>query len=432
MERMSPRSVRSAVVLVAALALGVVACVGPTGTPSPAPSSAAPAASASLSTRTDAPSASPSASVAPSEPFDPAAVSVELESVVEGLSEPLAVVNAGDGSGRLFIAEQGGRIQVVHDGQLAAEALLDIGDRISSGGERGLLGLAFHPNFPEDPRLFVDYTDRSGNTVVSSFAIDLGNPGRADPDSETPILAIEQPYPNHNGGALAFGPDGFLYVSTGDGGSGGDPHGNGQSLETLLGKILRIDIDTTDGDRAYSIPADNPFVGRDGARPEIWLTGLRNPWRMSFDRGTEDLWIGDVGQGSWEEVDVARATAGGGANYGWNRMEGSHCFKPADGCRSDELILPVTEYGHDEGCTVIGGNVYRGSEQPLLIGGYLFADYCSGRIWAIDAASDGPTKPTLVAESGATLSSFGEDEDGELYATDLASGQLYRVRATAR
>jgi glucose/arabinose dehydrogenase len=367
--------------------------------------------------------------VAPAGPFDPEAVSIELESIVEGLSEPLAVVNAGDGSGRLFIAEQGGRIQVVHGGQLAAEPLLDISNRITSGGERGLLGLAFHPDFPLDPRLFVNYTDRNGNTVVSSFAIDLGNPGRADPDSETQILGIEQPYGNHNGGAVAFGADGYLYVSTGDGGSGGDPHENGQSLRTLLGKILRIDVDATAGDRAYAVPAGNPFVGRDGARPEIWLTGLRNPWRLSFDRLNGDLWIGDVGQSAWEEIDVARAAAGGGANYGWNRMEGSHCFRPSDGCRTDELVLPVTEYSHDEGCTVIGGNVYRGTEEAGLAGGYLFADYCSGRIWAIDAASDDPTEPTLVADTGATLSSFGEDEDGELYATDLSSGQLYRVRS---
>jgi glucose/arabinose dehydrogenase len=430
MVAMSPRSVRSVLVLGATLALAVVACGGTNGTQSPAPSPSAPVASASPSgAGAGSPGPAASASVAPAGPFDPGAVSVELESIDEGLSEPLAVVNAGDGSGRLFIAEQGGRIQVVHDGQLSAEPLLDIGDRISSGGERGLLGLAFHPDFPDDPRLFVNYTDRNGNTVVSSFAIDLGNPGEADPGSETPILGIEQPYANHNGGALAFGPDGFLYVSTGDGGSGGDPHENGQSLGTLLGKILRIDIDTTDGDRAYSIPADNPFVGRDGARAQIWLTGLRNPWRLSFDRLTGDLWIGDVGQNAWEEVDVARAGTGGGANFGWNRMEGSHCFRPSDGCRTDELVLPVTEYSHDEGCTVVGGNVYRGTEESLLVGGYLFADYCSGSIWAIDPASDGPTEPTLVADTGATLSSFGEDEDGELYATDLASGQLYRVRA---
>jgi glucose/arabinose dehydrogenase len=432
MEVMSPRWLRSLVALSATIGIVAVACVGTNATPTTAPATSSPPPAVSPSAAGSPSSPPASASSGPAAPFDPAIVSVEFESIVEGLAEPLAVVNAGDGSGRLFIAEQGGAIRIVHDGELAAEPLLDISDRISSGGERGLLGLAFHPGFPDDPRIFVDYTDRDGNTVVSSFAIDLGNPGQVDPGSETPILAIEQPYPNHNGGALAFGPDGYLYISTGDGGSGGDPHGNGQSLSTLLGKILRIDVDETDADRGYSIPAGNPFVGRDGARPEIWLTGLRNPWRMSFDAANGDLWIGDVGQDAWEEIDVARSSAGGGANYGWNRMEGSHCFRPANDCQADELVPPVAEYGHDEGCTVIGGNVYRGTEETLLAGGYLFADYCSGRIWAIAAASDGPTMPILVGERSGAISSFGADEAGELYATDLGSGQLLRVRAVTR
>jgi glucose/arabinose dehydrogenase len=411
-----------------AVIMGIAAgCGRPNGTPQPAsPSLAAPTAAGS-----QAPTASASPSPATGGPFDPESLSVTLESVVEGLDEPLAVVNAGDDSGRLFIAEQGGRIQIVTEGRLSDSPFLDIADRISSGGERGLLGLAFHPDFPTDSRLFVNYTDTDGNTRISSFTLDPANPERADPGSEQRLMFIEQPYANHNGGAVVFGPEGYLYVATGDGGSGGDTHDNGQSLATLLGKILRIDVDKPEGDRAYAIPADNPFVGRDGAEPEIWLYGLRNPWRISFDRTTGDLWIGDVGQGDWEEIDVARAGVGG-TNFGWNRMEGSQCFQPPDGCQTDELALPATEYGHDLGCTVIGGSVYRGTTQPLLAGGYLFADYCSGRIWAIDPGVTEPAEPILVAESGATISSFGEDEAGEMYATDLSSGQLYLVTASPR
>ena len=246
-------------------------------------------------------------------------MAVELEPVVGGLEAPLAVVHAGDGSGRVFVVEQAGRIRVVRDDRLADEALLDISNRISAGGERGLLGLAFHPDFPDDPRLFVNYTDPNGDTVISSFPVPDGD--QADASAERVLMNIAQPFANHNGGAVAFGPDGMLYIATGDGGSGGDPHGNGQRLDTHLGKILRIDVDATDAG-AYGVPADNPFVSRPGAEPEIWHYGMRNPWRISFDRETGDLWIGDVGQGAWEEVDHAPAGTGG-LNYGWNLMEGS-------------------------------------------------------------------------------------------------------------
>jgi glucose/arabinose dehydrogenase len=413
------------------LTLAVIACGPTSGTQRPQTSgSIAPTRSFAPPTSVPSGGSATSASIPPAAgPFDASTVAIELEPVADGLESPLGVTNAGDGSGRIFVVEQGGRIRIVRDGRLASEPFLDIGDRISSGGERGLLGLAFHPDYPKDPRLFVDYTDANGDTQVASYTVDPSDPDRADPDSEVRLLSIEQPYPNHNGGAVLFGPDGFLYVSTGDGGSGGDPHGNGQSLGTLLGKILRIDVGSGGGGAsAYSVPNDNPFVGRDDARPEIWLYGLRNPWRMSFDRANGDLWIGDVGQGEWEEIDVVRAGTSG-QNFGWNRMEGSHCFRPASGCDTTDLVAPIAEYGHDVGCTVIGGNVYRGSDQPRLVGGYVFADYCSGRIWAIAAASDGSTEPVLVAETGATLSSFGEDEEGELFATDLSSGQLLRIRA---
>lgn len=363
--------------------------------------------------------------------FNPAGVGLSLEPFVSGFRSPLAVTHAGDGSGRLFVAEQEGSLRILQDGRLVDRPFLEISDRIKAGGERGLLGVAFHPKYPEDPRVFVNYTDENGDTRISSFTVDPADPDLADPSSEVRLLFIEQPYPNHNGGALAFGPDGFLYIATGDGGSGGDPHGNGQSLETLLGKILRIDVDRTDGDRGYSIPADNPFVGKSSAQPEIFAYGLRNPWRMSFDRATGDLWIGDVGQNAWEEVDVVRAGESG-QNFGWNRMEGAHCYKPRNGCEDPSLVLPVAEYNRKRGSTMIGGVVYRGSEQPALVGTYVFADFGSGKFWLIDARSDGPTEPVLALEDGPHVASFGEDEAGEIYATGLTTGEIFKVRAVSR
>jgi glucose/arabinose dehydrogenase len=389
------------------------------GTPSPAPTSSAPSEAAS-----GTPSVAP-----PSGPFDPSDLSVTLETVAEGFQAPVAVVNASDGSRRLFVVEQGGLVWIVRDGARLPNSFLDVSGAVSRGGEQGLLGLAFHPDYPTDPRLFVDYTDTNGDTRVSSFSVDSSNPDRVDTGSEVRLLFIDQPYGNHNGGALAFGPDGYLYVALGDGGSGGDPHGNGQKLSTMLGKILRIDVDRTSGDLPYAIPDDNPFVDTAGAEPSIFLYGLRNPWRMSFDRATGDLWIGDVGQTRWEEIDVVRAGSSG-LNFGWNLLEGSHCFRPESGCDESGLTMPVTEYSHMSGCTVIGGYVYRGSAQAALAGGYLFTDYCSGTIWAVNPAADGPQEPVEVGQGGATISSFGEDEAGELYISRLAQGWLLRVVAT--
>ncbi len=331
----------------------------------------------------------------------------------------------------MFVAAKDGRIWILHDGTVASDPLLDIRALVSTGGEQGLLGIAVPPAFPGDLRVFVDYTDVEGNTVVASYNFAASGLDRLDPASAVWILTVDQPFANHNGGALAFGTDRMLYVSLGDGGSGGDPLDNGQRLDTLLGKILRLDVSPAAGARApYTVPPDNPFVGRADARPEIWLYGLRNPWRLSFDRATGDLWIGDVGQNAWEEIDVARAGASG-LDYGWNLTEGRHCFLPAEGCSTAGLTGPVTEYGHDAGCTIIGGSVYRGTQQPLLAGGYVFADYCSGRMWAIPAAADGPIDPVPVGTAGAGIVAFGEDSGGELFAANL-DGTISRLVATAK
>ena len=410
------------------LLVALSACGGsPTGSPSP---SATPPGSL--------PSEDPTASLPPrlsSAPtpgssgtgaFDPSAVRIAFEVAVGGLESPLSVAHAGDGSTRLFVVEQVGRIRVVRDGTLEQQPFLDITDRVLAGGEQGLLGLAFHPEYPDDPRLFVNYIDRSGTTIVSSFAIE-DDPDQAEAGSEVQILRIAQPYANHKGGAVAFGADGMLYIATGDGGSANDPHDNGQRVDTLLGKILRIDVDAGDGEQPYAIPADNPLLDDLDAEPEIWLTGLRNPWRMSFDTATGDLWIGDVGQGAWEEVNVARAGVGG-LNFGWKRMEGVECFQDA-GCEDPAYTLPVTEYDHSFGCSVVGGVVYRGTAVPGLAGGYLYADYCSGNFWVLDPSVEGRTDGRLVLDSGRSISAIGEDEAGEIFATDLNTGELLRIVA---
>jgi glucose/arabinose dehydrogenase len=344
---------------------------------------------------------------------------------------PLGAVASGDGTGRLFIVDKGGRVWIVADGKRAETPFLDIGSKVSTGSEQGLLGLAFHPGYPGNPRFYTDYTNANGDTVVSEWRVSTTDPNRGDPGSERILLTVDQPFPNHNGGDVVFGPDGYLYITLGDGGSGGDPQGNGQRLDTLLGKILRIDVDKAAGGRPYGIPSDNPFQGKAGAKPEIYLTGLRNPWRISFDRATRDLWIGDVGQNAYEEIDVVRAGSGGGQNFGWNRLEGFHCFPSGDSCPTDGLTPPVTEYPHPQGCSVTGGVVYRGTAFPALAGAYLLSDYCSGTIWAIDAAAAETRDPTVVGESKRSISSFGEDEAGEVYVTDLG-GQLLRIVARAR
>lgn len=347
------------------------------------------------------------------------AVAQRLEPALSGLRHPVVIANAHDQ--RLFIAEQVGIIRVAVDGELLPEPFLDIADQVSSGGERGLLGLAFPVDHADSGRFYVYYTDRQGDTTVSRFRIGP-DVNRADPGSEQVLLTQRQPYSNHNGGQLAFGPDGYLYIGLGDGGSGGDPEGNSQNLDTFLGKLLRIDV----SGGGYQVPSDNPFVGIAGARPEIWAYGLRNPWRFGFDRATGDLYIADVGQHAFEEVNVQPAASAGGENYGWNTMEADHCFKPRNNCDQNGLVLPVLSYPHggDWGSSISGGYVYRGSNAPSLKGSYVFADYVSGRIWTAVAADDWNIE--LLLRTGFNISTFGEDAAGELYVADYGAGVIYR------
>jgi glucose/arabinose dehydrogenase len=363
----------------------------------------------------------PSAAPAGAPPAD-----LGLQMVADGFVEPVAVTGAGDGSGRLFVVEQAGRIMVLRGGEVLATPFLDIASRVdSSGNEQGLLGLAFHPGFASNGTFFVNYThDPPGAnpdlTRLSRFRVSAGDPDAADPASEAIILEFAQDASNHNGGDLHFGPDGFLYVASGDGGGGGDPNDRAQRLDSLLGKLLRIDVD---GAEPYAVPPDNPFVGDAGARPEIWAYGLRNPWRFSFDRATGDLFIGDVGQNAVEEIDFQPAASSGGENYGWSCMEGDAAvgFNPCDG---QPLTAPILVYDHGLGCSVTGGFVYRG-----LIGGlhgrYVFGDYCSGRIW-FAAPSSGVWQAGAWQSVGFGLSSFGEDDAGELYLVDRDDGILLR------
>jgi glucose/arabinose dehydrogenase len=417
-------TVRRALLASLVVALLVDGCGVRRAGPTEAPAVTRPSASAAASVGVPP---SVSGSAAPSAPGTPAGDGIGLEVVASLLDAPVDVTTAGDGSGRIFVVEQGGDIRIVAGGKLTPTPFLDIASRLSSGGERGLLGLAFHPDYPADPRFFVDYTDQAGDTVVASFKVDPSTPDQADPGSERVLLTIAQPYPNHNGGALAFGADGMLYVAMGDGGSAGDPQGNGQRMDTLLGKILRIDVldAAASASKPYAIPPDNPYVGVAGARPEIWLSGVRNPWRIRFDHPTGDLWIGDVGQASWEEIDVIRRGTGG-QDLGWNVMEGTHCYG-APTCDQTGLTPPVAEYDHGAGCAVIGGVVARAGAVPAIQDRYLFSDSCSGTIWSLDPAGDGLREPSLILETDRSISAIGLDEDGSVLMTDLSGGQLVRV-----
>lgn len=350
------------------------------------------------------------------------AAAFTFELLVDGLNSPVQLVDVDDGSDRMLIVQQSGQVRVLKNGALLPDPLLDISGQISTGSEQGLLSIALHPDFAKNGVLFIDYTDTNGNTQIERWHISADDPDRADPDTAETMLTVEQPYRNHNGGLLLFGPDGYLYIGLGDGGSGGDPEGNGQDLGTLLGKILRIDIDHTEEDLPYAIPDDNPFLNRDDARSEIWAYGLRNPWRFSFDRETGDLYIGDVGQNTTEEAD--RAPAGkGGLNFGWVILEGPNCYQD-ENCDQTGLTPPFFWYSQDVGgCSITGGYVYRGKAIPDLTGAYLVGDYCSGLVWAVNPETGEASAPV---ESGVSISSFAEDADGELYLVDL-NGAIYQL-----
>ena len=347
--------------------------------------------------------------------------------IANGLNTPVDVQAAPGDRSRLFVVEQTGRIRVVHQGGVVAGTpYLDINDRVGTGGERGLLGLAFHPGFAQNGRFYVNYTDRNGHTRISEFRAAPGAE-TVDRSTERQLLFVSQPFPNHNGGALTFGNDGMLYIALGDGGSGGDPFGNGQSLLTHLGKILRIDVDRGS---PFAVPPDNPFLGNSAAIPAIWAYGLRNPWRIAFDRATGDLYIADVGQNALEEVNVGLAARRGGENYGWNIMEGDRCFRPATNCPTAGLTPPVLTYGHGEGCSITGGVVYRGCRMPGYHGTYFYGDFCTGMIRSFRLANGQPTDQrdwtAALGRDVHLISSFGVDADGEVLIVDH-DGELYRV-----
>jgi len=361
-----------------------------------------------------------------------AAVTIENAFPMLSFTRPVDLQHPGDGSNRIFVVEQRGVISVFDNyaGVPSKSTFLDIQARVdNSGSEEGLLGLAFHPDYETNGYFYVDYTSSvTGLTHISRFSVSATDSNVADAGSELVIIQIPKPYENHNAGQIAFGPaDGYLYITAGDGGSGGDPNNNGQNPATLLGSILRIDVDSTEAALNYAIPPDNPFAGNgDGYREEIYAYGFRNPWRMSFDASTGRFWVADVGQSSWEEIDIVE----NGGNYGWHIMEGAHCYNPPSGCDSTGLTGPIWEYNHSLGNAVTGGYVYRGCCVPELVGKYIYADYGSGRIWSLEYDGVGPTVNTELLDTGLNISSFGVDGRNEIYICTL-DDSIYRFAGTA-
>jgi glucose/arabinose dehydrogenase len=355
----------------------------------------------------------------------PTPTRISLAPFVSGLATPVGMEPANDSTGRLFVVEQGGTIRIVQNGSLLPTPFLDITAKVTSGGEMGLLGIAFHPAFAQNRRFIVHY-DRTVGTqiqsVIAEYLQSATNPNAADPNSERILLTLNQPFTNHKAGQMAFGADNLLYIGFGDGGSGGDPFGNGQNKNVLLGKILRINVDSATGNLPYGIPPDNPFAAGGGA-PEIWAWGFRNPWRFSFDRPTGRLFVADVGQDKFEEVDIVQA----GQNYGWNTMEGMHCFNPPANCTTAGLTLPIAEYDHSEGIAVVGGYVYHGSAIPGLLNLYVFSDFGSGTIWTLQQQSSGAWTRSQLLTTNRNISSFGQDTNGELYVLDYNAGSILKL-----
>jgi glucose/arabinose dehydrogenase len=361
--------------------------------------------------------------------------SLNLQEQSSGIINPVHIDHAGDDSGRLFVVAQAGQVHIIRNGNLLPAPFLDIRSRVACCGERGLFSTAFPPEYSTKGYFYVHYTNLEGNTVIARYGISL-NPDLADPNSEVIILTLTQPYANHNGGQMAFGPDGYLYIGLGDGGSGGDPQKNAQNPEVLLGKILRIDVEGVGcvstpprTPKNYCIPQSNPMVDTASAQPEIWATGLRNPWRFSFDRMSGDLYIADVGQGGWEEVNHQPGFSQGGDNYGWNIFEGTHCFLPSTGCVAPErYVAPVAEYQNRVvGCSVTGGFVYRGPVFSTMQGIYFYADFCTGKIFGL--RNDNGWENQQLFEAPFTISTFGEDQDGFLYLADYSNGVIYRIQS---
>ncbi len=434
-----------AVALVGALAAtsgcGVGATFSPTGPP--VSESAAPAADAAIA------SASVTQSAIATQPADLAHLKLTLKKRWGGLTQPLYLTNAGDGSGRLFVVEQTGRVKVIKRGVVLAKPYLDLHTRVSTGGERGLLGIAFSPKFKTDGKLYVDYTDTSGNTVIARYTTAVTSASAPEWNAPTRLLRITQPYPNHNGGGLLFGPDGYLYIGMGDGGSGGDPGKRAQNRKVLLGKILRIDVSKATATKPYAIPATNPYYLTTNTSlkplPEVWSIGMRNPWRFSFD-ASGSMWVADVGQDAWEEIDrVAKTTVSaraskGGLNFGWNRYEGGHYYPSGalvpNASRSSSYVWPLYNYPHPTGESISGGYVYRGSAYPALRGTYVFADYVKG--WVAGIRTTAPNGTALPKAQERTLlstslhpASFGVDQSNELYLVDH-NGSVYQVQGAAK
>jgi glucose/arabinose dehydrogenase len=353
---------------------------------------------------------------------------VRLQPFVTGLQSPVYLTYAPGQSDRVYVVEQTGRVLVVGmDGAVRAQPFLDVHQLISTGGERGLLSIVFHPDYARNGYFFVDYTAADGTVTVVRYHVSQNDPYRADPSSAQVILTVAHPVSNHNGGLLLFGSDGYLYIGIGDGGAGNSA--NGQRKNTLLGKILRIDVDHTSAGRQYAIPSDNPFANQAGARPEIWAYGLRNPWRFSFDRSAHDLYIGDAGQNEFEEIDYQPAASKGGQNYGWAIYEGNSCYAGGSACSTGGLTAPIATYGHEDGnCVVVGGYVYRGQKYPSLTGAYFYGDDCSGQVWSFPAgdARDGHVTAQQILDTQLSISSFGEDATGEMYLVSL-DGSILRV-----